>query len=383
MNIKRYIARNSREALRMVKKDMGPEAVILKTKTIRLTDEKSRQLLDKVEVTAAVDYDAPVVMESERQGARELKGLQQLERDIKEIKEAVMHANEGVSLMPEVFFNQELRNRFMNYRTFGLSTETIKTLMADENDNSAEGEQISQQVLQESLASVLSRIKIPRNTIGIQGRKIYSFIGPTGVGKTTTLAKLAAKNAMEHGKKTALITLDTFRIAAVAQLQTYARIMGLPIEVVVNSEDLHKAIQKHNDCDRIFIDTAGRSPNADGDITELRSFFQIPDEIHSYLVLSATSQYENLVNFDERFSVLPVKSYIFTKLDEAQDASTMINFLIAQQKPVSYFTTGQQVPEDIEAVTKKRVAALLLSGMKKMDGNIIKKGAEYGSSCRP
>ena len=383
MNIKRYIARNSREALRMVKKDMGPEAVILKTKTIRLKDEKSRQLLNKVEVTAAVDYDAPVVMESERQGARELKGLQQLERDIKEIKETVMHANEGVSSMPEVFFNQELRNRFMNYRTFGLSTETIKTLMADENDNSAEDEQISQQVLQESLSSVLSRIKIPRNTMGIRGRKIYSFIGPTGVGKTTTLAKLAAKNAMEHGKKTALITLDTFRIAAVAQLQTYARIMGLPIEVAVNSEDLHKAIQKHNDCDRIFIDTAGRSPNADGDITELRSFFRIPDEIHSYLVLSATSQYENLVNFDERFSVLPVKSYIFTKLDEAQDASTMINFLIAQQKPVSYFTTGQQVPEDIEAVTKKRVAALLLSGMKRMDGNIIKKGTEYGSSCRP
>ena len=383
MNIKRYIARNSREALRMVKKDMGPEAVILKTKTIRLKDEKSRQLLNKVEVTAAVDYDAPVVMESERQGARELKGLQQLERDIKEIKETVMHANEGVSSMPEVFFNQELRNRFMNYRTFGLSTETIKTLMADENDNSAEDEQISQQVLQESLSSVLSRIKIPRNTMGIQGRKIYSFIGPTGVGKTTTLAKLAAKNAMEHGKKTALITLDTFRIAAVAQLQTYARNMGLPIEVAVNSEDLHKAIQKHNDCDRIFIDTAGRSPNADGDITELKSFFQVPDEIHSYLVLSATSQYENLVNFDERFSGLSVKSYIFTKLDEARDTSTMINFLIAQQKPVSYFTTGQQVPEDIEAVTKKRVAALLLSGMKRMDGNIIKKGTEYGSSCRP
>jgi len=110
----------------------------------------------------------------------------------------------------------------------------------------------------------------------------------------------------------------------VAQLQTYARIMGIPLEVAVSSVDLQKAIRKHSHCDFILIDTAGRSPNKDQDITELSNLFRIPEEIHHYLVLSATTQYQNLLNVDKRFGALPYKSYIFTKLDEIQDASLIL-----------------------------------------------------------
>jgi flagellar biosynthesis protein FlhF len=284
--------------------------------------------------------------------------------------------------MPEIYFNKELRTRYTNFKTFGLRSDIIRELMNECHEKGQKGMTSASKLLQDSLSRVVSRINVNGNNKTTRGRKIVSFIGPTGVGKTTTLAKLAAINAIKQGKKAALITLDTFRIAAVAQLQTYARIMGIPLEVVVNSTDLQKAIHKHRHCDFILIDTAGRSPNKDQDITELRNFFRISEEIHHYLVLSATTRYQNLLNADKRFGVLPYKSYIFTKLDEIQDASSMVNFLITRQKPVSYFTFGQQVPDDIEVASRKKLAALILSGMKKKTENPINEVNRYGSGFR-
>ena len=158
--------------------------------------------------------------------------------------------------------------------------------------------------------------------------------------------------------------------------------MGLPLEVAVNSRDLQKAIKKHDDCDRIFIDTAGKSPNNNQDIVELRNLTGINEEIHPFLVLSATTQYQGLVNTEKRFSTLPFKSYIFTKLDETRDVSTMINFLISRKKPVTYFTTGQQVPEDIEIASKKKLASLLLAGMRETAAEPMRKRMRDGSSHR-
>ncbi|MBW2609909.1 MAG: flagellar biosynthesis protein FlhF [Deltaproteobacteria bacterium] len=376
MNIKRFIARNAQEAIRMVKRDMGPEAVILKTRTILEDSGRSNQ---KIEVTAAVDYDAPVVISNDTNPAHE-GWRQRLERELGEIKEALLCADAGRTMTPEIYYNQELKSRYMNFKTFGLRSEIIRGLMNEGNENT---EVASSHQLKESLSKVLSRINIKGDGRDNEGRKIYSFIGPTGVGKTTTLAKLAAINAMQQGKKAALITLDTFRIAAVAQLQTYAGIMGIPLDVAASSDDLQKAIQKHSDCDRIFIDTAGRSPNRDQDINELRDLLNVPEKIHLYLVLSATTQYKNLINAEKRFGALPYQSYIFTKLDETQDASTMINFLISRQKPVTYFTTGQHVPEDIEIASRKKLASLLLAGIREMPNNSMNKENNNGPSYRP
>ena len=158
--------------------------------------------------------------------------------------------------------------------------------------------------------------------------------------------------------------------------------MDIPLEIATSSADLRKAIQKHSNCDRIFIDTAGRSPNQDQDIHELKKLFAIPEEIHPYLILSATSGYKTLVHTDKRFGSLPVQSYIFTKLDEAKDSSSMVNFLISRQKPVSYFTAGQQVPEDIEIASKKKIASILLSGMRENMNYFRNKGYKNGSSDR-
>lgn len=361
----------------MVKKEMGQEAVILRTRTISRGKRLGRSD-KKIEVTAAVDYEAPVVTMSDNGGPGQGLWLQ-LEREIKEIKNAIFSVDASSTLMPEIHLNSELRDRYINFKTFGLRSEIIRDLMNDYRENDPNRKNASSRLLREALSKIVSRINIAEDRKDTKARKIYSFVGPTGVGKTTTLAKLAAISAVQRGQKAALITLDTFRIAAVAQLQTYAKIIGIPLEVATSSNDLQKAIHKHNNCDRIFIDTAGKNPHMNQDLIELRNLFRINETIHLYLVLSATTGYQNLKDIEKRFGALPFKSYIFTKLDETQETSTMINFLISQQKPISYLATGQQVPEDIEIASRKKLAALLLAGTKKNFGHSLNKGKSDGS----
>lgn len=364
----------------MVKKEMGPEAVILRTRTIPSNGQTSGGSNKTIEVTAAVDYESTGVTAVDSNPV--LGELRQLEVEIKDIKNTLLCQDAESVLKPECLFDREIRDRYTNFKTFGLRPEVIRDLMDEGNVQKQDGKKDSSRLLQESLLHVLSKIKIERNGGYHRGGKIYSFIGPTGVGKTTTLAKLAAISAIQRGEKTVFITLDTFRIAATAQLQTYARIMDIPLEVAVTRKDLQEAVDKHGDCDRILIDTAGRSPNNSKDIHELKNLLQIHEEIHSFLVLSANTQYQSLLNAERRFGELPYKSFIFTKLDETQDVSTIVNFLISRKKPVSFFTTGQQVPEDIEFASKKRLATLLLTGMSDIAHRKISKGIRDGSSYR-
>jgi len=380
MNIKKFIAGDAQEAMRMVKKEMGPDAVILRTRTISRADSYSGNRKKGIEVTAAVDYD----VKADKHPADIISDqgpLQRMERELKEIKDVLLSADAGSLLKPEYYFNRELKERYNNFKTFGLNHDIIMALMNEEPHDAGDSRKTASDFLRESLLKVLKKVRIDGNEENAKGRKIYSFIGPTGVGKTTTLAKLAALNAIQGGKKTALITIDTYRIAAMAQLQTYARIMDVPLEVAANRNELKDAIRKHDDCDRIFIDTAGRSPNKDGDILELRKLLNIDEEIHPFLVLSATTQYQNMINAQKRFGELSFKSYIFTKLDESGDLTTMINFLLSQQKPVSYFTAGQHVPEDIEIASRKKLASFLLAGMRGINNSMSEEKNDR-SSCR-
>lgn len=380
MNIKKFVAENAQEAMKMVKKEMGQDAVILGTKTVSRPGRTYGRGKKAIEVTAAVDYD--IASEKPEDRISGYSSFDRLQRDLREIKDAIFSADAGSFLKPEYCFNRDLKERYNNYKTFGLSTDIITDLMKDEEADQEHDGRPRADLLKESLLKVLNKIRIDQDEKTGGKRKIYSFIGPTGVGKTTTLAKLAALNAVQGGRKTALITLDTYRIAATAQLQTYARIMDLPLEVAVNSSELKEAIRKHSECDRIFIDTAGRSPNKNGDITELKRLFNIDEDIHPFLVLSAGTQYQNMLNAERRFGELSFRSVIFTKLDESEDQSAMINFLLTRQKPVSYFTAGQNVPEDIETASRKRLATFLLAGMRGTHNNSISEERNDRSSCR-
>jgi flagellar biosynthesis protein FlhF len=381
MNIRKFIARNSGEAMKMVKKEMGDDAVILRTRSVSYSGGDAEKPGQGIEVTAAVDYDAPGSKQHSVKDVNE--EIRELNRELKEIKEAILFSDATDVLTPEFYFDRDIREKYNYLKTLGINRNLIGKIMSENKPQTPVNIQNKSHLLQESLLKVITKIKIDMERDTEKGQKIYSFIGPTGVGKTTTLAKLAAQSAINKGLKTAMITLDTFRIAAAAQLEAYARIMGLPMEVAVNSKELNKAIKKYSDYDRIYIDTAGRSPNSDQGNKDILNLFKDNVNVHGYLVLSATTHFKNMITTSERFENLPFHSYIFSKLDETEDLSSMINFLILKEKPVSYFTTGQQVPEDIEIASKKKMASLLLSGIKEKSHKVSSEGIYNGSSCRP
>ena len=182
-------------------------------------------------------------------------------------------------------------------------------------------------------------------------KKIMMFVGPTGVGKTTNIAKLAARYAYKLSRryKVGIITLDTYRIGAVEQLMTYAKMMRLPIETVVDPNDFEEALNilKHNDY--ILIDTVGSSQHDKEKIEKLQSFLNINtySEISVNLVLSAVTKYEDLMDIYKNFSILPIDTFIFTKLDETKTYGNIFSLLLEVKKPVSYFSIGQEVPDDL------------------------------------
>lgn len=193
-------------------------------------------------------------------------------------------------------------------------------------------------------------------------RRVVALVGPTGVGKTTTIAKLAANFRLREGVKLGLVTVDTYRVAAVEQLRTYADIMDLPMKVVTNPIEMRRAIDGLSDMDLVLIDTAGRSPREELQLQELRALLSEAqvDEVH--LVLSLATSPRVLKMTAEKFGPVGVSSLILTKLDEAVGMGTLLSVARRIDRPMSYFTTGQGVPDDIETAHAGRAAELVLGG---------------------
>jgi len=191
-------------------------------------------------------------------------------------------------------------------------------------------------------------------------RRVVALVGPTGVGKTTTIAKLAANFRLRDGIKMGLVTVDTYRIAAVEQLRTYAEIIDLPMKVVTSPQEMRRALDELSDLDLILIDTAGRSPRDELKIQELKSLLNeaAVDEVH--LVMSLTASVRSIRMTCEQFSSVNPTSLILTKLDEAAGAGSLLSVSRDVKLPFSYLTTGQDVPEDIEPANACRIARLVL-----------------------
>ncbi len=367
MRIKKFTASHVQEAIRRVKEEMGPDAVIIRTRTLQQPADGEGNIRKVIEVTAAIDYDPncegggepPAIFPANVEDKWE-----RLTTEVKELRELLWAFQAHAGLSPEIRYDEPLRDRYGFLKRIGLKEDAIRRFVASpgSNDGSRGPRPLKAQNIRQCLLDVVNAIPVTGDRCQPKGeQKIRSFIGPTGAGKTTTLAKLAALNAVRQKKKVALLTLDTFRIAAVAQLETYARIMALPMEVVHTKEDIIHGIRKYRDCDLILIDTTGRSPNNRKEIAEMGAFLDMGERIHHYLVLPATARLGYLSEAEKQFGVLPIGSYIFTKLDEVEDTSDMINFLLTKPQPLSYVTTGQQVPEDIASPTKKTLASMVLN----------------------
>jgi len=213
-----------------------------------------------------------------------------------------------------------------------------------------------------ALAEEIPVAKPGRGRTG-EGPLTIALIGPTGVGKTTTIAKLAAAYKLRRGQRVGLITTDTFRIAAVEQLRTYASIISVPLRVVMSPAEMASACQAMADCDVVLIDTAGRSPRDGQRVEELSEYLEAarPDETH--LVLSATAGLSALRSAAGGFSMVGPDRVLFTKLDEAESVGTVVSMVHALGLPLSFVTTGQEVPDHIEPGRADRLARLVLGGI--------------------
>lgn len=233
---------------------------------------------------------------------------------------------------------------------------SAKVSVADVNLDSLDPRAVS--VLSSYLAQVMKFTDGLK--LGAHGSRVVAFIGTTGVGKTTTLAKVAAHFVLEANLKGALITADTYRISAVEQLKKYAEILGLPVEVVYSAADLKKAIARHRSKDFILVDTAGRSQYNEFQMEELKELLAAHPRMEKHLVVSATTKEEDVAEIMTRFSACKPDRIIFTKTDETRTIGMVVNLLAGDGLPLSYLSNGQSVPDDILPATADRLAELLL-----------------------
>jgi flagellar biosynthesis protein FlhF len=204
-------------------------------------------------------------------------------------------------------------------------------------------------------------------TIELSGKKpnVIFFIGPTGVGKTTTIAKIASKYKVEYNRKVAFITADTYRIAATEQLRVYANILDAPMSIVYSVEEINAAIEKYMDYDLIFVDTAGFSHKNEQQREDTKKLLNGVSEDYRkevYLVLSATTKYNDLMDIVDIYREISDYKLIFTKLDETSSYGNLLNIKLYADADLSYVTNGQNVPDDIEVFDTQKIVKQLLGG---------------------
>ena len=243
-----------------------------------------------------------------------------------------------------------------------LAAEIIREVHATLGDAGLSDNQAIHTAIRQKIAAFLpTDTADDRLVVSEDGRpRTLALIGPTGVGKTTTIAKLAATFKLKERKRVGLITLDTYRIAAVEQLKTYAGIIGVPLQVATSVAELSQALERCKDCDVVLIDTAGRAPRDTSRISELSGFLAAARPHETHLVLSSTCTESVLMETVDRFAKIDYDRIIFTKLDEAVTFGVLLNVSRRVNKRLSYVTTGQEVPHQIEATESSRLAGLLL-----------------------
>ena len=407
----------------MVKKELGPDALIISTKTVR---NGKLGLLGKptLEITAAIDTAMPVAqsrnstdtntfrIEERKQTVAfkytvdqsvdhllqpdqncadieqcdfsfypspKIKTTDSLAEDVNDLKNLVKNLSGEISQLCKKNKNTDSFSPVPSSHPYTVNPREneILSMLTEKGINERTSRQIVALLRETLTGSELDDSELVTSTIiktiqdllhvdpplfGSTGdQQRIAFVGPTGVGKTTTLAKIAASYLSAHSHSIALITIDTYRIAAVEQLKVYGEIMHLPVDVVITPEQLKFAIEKHRDKDLILIDTAGRSPRDEFCIAELSTFLSPDLNIDKHLVLSATTREIELLNIIERFNSLGITNTIFTKTDECSNLGVLVNIQNENSNHLSYVTNGQRVPEDLVEVSQNRIAELIMS----------------------
>jgi flagellar biosynthesis protein FlhF len=374
MRSKTYRAKTMQEALTRVRHDLGGDAVILAAREVRRRRLFGLSARALVEVTATDTMPPDVIVtgppgtgprsatassSAATSTALQSRFGEQLSR-LHAMVETLSRQGRIDHLLPDLpaalvpTYSQLIEADVPEVLTRRLVRHVAETLEPDQFDHP--------ESIRSALCEAIEQcIPVAPPIQAIAGtRRVVALVGPTGVGKTTTVAKLAANFKLAHGARVGLVTVDTYRIAAVEQLKTYAEIIDLPLAVVNDPAEMPRALDEMGAVDLVFIDTAGRSPRDEVKIRELAEFLvqARPDEVH--LVLSAVAGQRSLRAAVERFAMVQVDRLILTKLDEADSLGGLLAVLGLSNRPVSYLTTGQAVPDDIEPADPKRLARLIL-----------------------
>ncbi len=285
--------------------------------------------------------------------------LIKVESDIKQIKSLIEKISNQSHLASGaiVDMNQQLSLSIIEQlKDFDFSKEFRKQWQEYLLNNSQENYEISKKKLYEFVQHEVRRLVY----LGCDtAPKVHVFVGPPGVGKTTTIAKIASNEILQYQRKVGLITVDTYRIGAIEQLKTYASILNVPIKVVHNAEELKQALKELEDCDRIIVDSMGRTHRDYDNLKELKELLSVLDRYTCYLVLSMSTKYRELIRIMTEFQFLNYNHLILTKLDECERNENILNIFYQFQYPVAYLCTGQEVPTDIEIPTFKRILELI------------------------
>lgn len=378
MKIRRFVADDMQGALNQVKDAFGRDALILQTRRFRRGGFLGLFGRHLVEVTAAIDdkelqvngsQEAPAARahrpfpENSGEQAQNI-GVKEELRDLKTMLDQMVTKYESVAVphsnsYPKIFqyFYRTLRagevEENIAHQIVNEATERVTpSLMNDAREVNRVVEEITARYFLKP--SPISFHK------GNEKKRIIALVGPTGVGKTTTIAKLAAVFSVLEKKRVALVTVDTYRVAAVEQLKTYADLMALPLEIAMTPKQFQEVLMKHEDKDLILVDTAGRSPLNKMAMAELKAFMDACPIIEIFLVMGATTKQADLWEITSRFGQLDVKQLIFTKLDETLKYGVILNVVNRLRKSLAYITTGQGVPDDIEVPDPVRLARSIL-----------------------
>lgn len=368
MKVKVFTASNIQEAMKKVKETLGVDAIILHTRKIKQGGVMGLFAKETVEIVAAIEdvyvpakKSTPIAKNLNKDLALNFIEKNNQERDslvkeIADIKSILRDVVQNTSKLNTAANSVELEKQSSVYNFLEKYLQEkglIPTLVEYLIKNSSLTENISledaKKLFAFKLADLVKTAEIEKNPEN--GPVKIALIGPTGIGKTTTLAKLAAMSIFEANLNVGLLTADTYRIAAVEQLRTYANILNIPLEVVYNLKDIGLAVQGFKDKDIIYIDTAGRSQYNKLQINELKQALKENTDILPCLVISANITFKEAVHIIDNFHVENLENLIFTKLDESFDTSIIFNIAFKYPKlKVAYITNGQNVPEDITTI---------------------------------
>lgn len=421
MRVKRYVVDSMPEALQRIRAELGKNAIILDTKPIRTGGFLGMFGKRRIEVIAADDEPSklpaapapasakprtppvsavppgpaamppapsdplhqvarpaadltqpaapaaaleaePLAERSPERRERERPSDDPLVREVKQMREmlARLAASAGEGEWPAAF--QPVETRLMEQDVLPDIIRDIFAQALERRDNPAGEWTVGEAAA--SVRAVLLEMLTPNEPRSIKpDTKIVHFVGPTGVGKTTTIAKLAAEQALKHGKKIGFITSDTYRIAAIEQLRTYANILNAPLEVVFSPLEMSKAFQALEDRELIFMDTAGRNYRNEMLVSELNALLRTAGKSETFLVLSLAAKYRDMKAVIDNFSRVALDNVLYTKLDETDSYGSIINLAHEYGYRGTYVADGQNVPDDIAELDERRLVDLIMGGV--------------------